>query len=598
VRPDPARRWSLSGDARVTRFRGSWPGVAVGTAASVALIGVLAWPLLFTDKTFNPDWDNHLWYLWHQSTAIRNNHFPSLYLNYSGGVFYPFYAFYGGTLYAVAGTLSLALGDAPLQTYILTYLLAFAAAYGGWYWMARMFGVRGWLAHVPGLVFVTSAPYLTTIYGFADWPEFLALSAMPLMIASALSVLRGPQSRLWPSAALASSSVIFFGSHALTAIWGTTILLLGTFAAIVCIPAARHSMTRAAMVRVLALSGPALLVSAWFLLPAAAYESQTVAAASYSHFRHLLQSSMYVVAAKHLFTLSSAKIPGTVLTLALPVLAIAWVLGVTAALLLARRGGTWMRALLLAGGGTVLLVVVMTHASLILVLPRVYSTLQFSFRLDAFVVMGVSTTLLIALVLTGEADGNLSRSRWLLAPIMIAALVGALRQIGTYKQGKDRSISLASYLSPVHEQESLLAYVDDYLPVVHTPLPRVDFPAGRAPNPVSRQIPLPAGRRVDTNLRSSSNLIHISGARVVGLDGQANDVLEVLRRTGVSSPASNHGRRLSPSRVRITVSAGRSLPVVLGRWVTIVALGILAAELGLIAVRSRRPGRVDGASTI
>jgi hypothetical protein len=38
---------------------------------------------------------------------------------------------------------------------VLTYVLGFAAAYGGWYWLSRMFGVGRWLAHVPGIVFVT-----------------------------------------------------------------------------------------------------------------------------------------------------------------------------------------------------------------------------------------------------------------------------------------------------------------------------------------------------------------------------------------------------------------------------------------------------------
>ncbi len=141
-------------------------------AAALVVIAAGSWPLLFSDATFNTDWLNHLWYMWHQSVAIRELHAPSFFLNYSRGVFYPLYAFYGGTLYALVGTLSLVLGEAPLQAYVLTYLLGFAAAYGGWYWTARVFGVRGWRAHVPGLVFVTSSYYLTMIYAVGDWPEF------------------------------------------------------------------------------------------------------------------------------------------------------------------------------------------------------------------------------------------------------------------------------------------------------------------------------------------------------------------------------------------------------------------------------------------
>ena len=102
---------------------------------------------------------------------------------------------------------------------------------------------------------------------------------------------------------------------------------------------------------------PSLLVSAWFLLPAAAYESQTAIAHSYPHFRALLRATMFTVAARHLFTLSRAPASGTVVTLALPVLAIAWVLASIAMLLFTRRGGTWMRALLLLAGATALLLV-------------------------------------------------------------------------------------------------------------------------------------------------------------------------------------------------------------------------------------------------
>ena len=94
--------------------------IAAGAGGPLLLIVALAWPLLFTDATFNKDWLNNLWYVWHQGQAIQAGHAPSLFVNYSGGVFYPFYAFYGGTLYVLTGTLSLALGDAPLQAYILT----------------------------------------------------------------------------------------------------------------------------------------------------------------------------------------------------------------------------------------------------------------------------------------------------------------------------------------------------------------------------------------------------------------------------------------------------------------------------------------------
>src|SRR5271155_2117218 len=103
--------------------------LAAVVGAPVLLIGALTWPLMFTSSVFEFDWLTHLWLIWQQSLAIRANHAPSFFLNYSHSVFDPQYAFYGGTIYAIAGTLSLVLGNSPLPTYVLTYLIAFAASY-------------------------------------------------------------------------------------------------------------------------------------------------------------------------------------------------------------------------------------------------------------------------------------------------------------------------------------------------------------------------------------------------------------------------------------------------------------------------------------
>ncbi len=476
------------------RLIGRWTGAPPLLAALAPLLAVtaplllilaLAWPLLFADTTFNDDWLNHLWYLWHQSRALRADGAPSLFLDYSHGVLYPIYAFYGGTLYALAGALSLALGDAPLQAYVLTYLIGFAAAYGGWFWMARTFGVGRVLAHVPGLLFVTAAPYLTMIYGLGDWPEFLAVSSLPLLIASALSVLRADRLRGWPALALAGSAVVLFGSHLLTDIWGSTLLILVVLALLACVPQARRGLTRAGALRCVGLVLPALLLSAWFLLPTVAYESQTVIANAYPHFRKLLRATMYTVAARHLFTLSRARIAHTVLTLALPVPAIAWVLVSLAAALRTRRGAMWTRVLLVLSVATVLIALAMTHAAVLLALPRPYAGLQFGFRLESYVLLGISGAVLAALALAAEGERLRGRSPWgrrwslLLAPIALVAVLGAVQQIDVgYPTGRSPSGVPGSYLDPVFEQEGLLDYVDDRLPIRRRRLPRVEFPPG------------------------------------------------------------------------------------------------------------------------
>jgi hypothetical protein len=570
---------------------------AAGAAAALAVIAAASWPLVFSNATFNTDWLNHLWYMWHQSVTIREAGTPSLFLDYGRGVFYPIYAFYGGTLYALVGTLSLVLGDAPLQTYVLTYLLGFVAAYGGWYWIARTFGVRGWQAHIPGVVFVTSAYYLTMIYTLGDWPEFLATSTMPLLIAATLSVLRASRLRFWPALALAASSVVFFGSHLLTLVWGGSSLAIVAAAVLALVPRARAGVTKPGALRVAALVIPALLLSAWFLLPAVAYESHTLIARAYPHFRALLRQTLPAVAARNLFTFSRAPASGFIVPLALPVLAIAWALASIAIFAWAGVRGTWLRVLSILAAATLALGVTMTHAGLILALPRMYATLQFSFRLESFVLLGISAAIVAALAVARDAGPHLRRWTWLLAPIALVSVIGAIEQTTDHPHGKARGTALASYLTPPPEELGQFDYVDNRLhEVPEQNLPLVEFPLAAIEHrgSASALVRVPPGGLVDTNIRGGPDLVKVTGARIIGLDARIDDVLEV---TGGSSaapgaPAASAGRSASARIARISVGPADPLPVLAGRVLSLVAIAVLVGELGLIAARGRgRPSR-------
>jgi hypothetical protein len=563
-------------------------------AVALGVIAAASWPIVFSNATFNYDWLNHLWYMWHQSITIREDHAPGLFLDYSGGVFYPIYAFYGGTLYALVGTLSLILGNAPLDTYILTYLLGFAAAYGGFYWTCRIFGVRGWVAHVPGLVFVTSAGYLSIIYALGDWPQFLATSMMPLMVAAGLSVLRAARLRFGPAIALALSSVVFFGSHLLTVIWGSTSLAIVAVALLVCVPSVRAGVSGVGVLRVAALVVPALLLSAWFLLPTAAYESHTVIASSYAHSRVTLRQAMSTVAVRNLFTFSRPPISTYVFPLALPILAVVWVLASIPLFAWAGRRGTWMRALVVVAGATAALGVVMTHAGLLLVLPRLYSALQFSFRLESLVLLGISTAMIPVLVMVREAGPRLRRWTWLLAPVAVASMIGAIEQTNEHLEGYSRSTALASYSTPPTEGFGQNDYVDARLPSEEARLPLVEFPRstsvsrGRA----SELVRVPPGRLVATNIRSGPEFVRVTGARIAGLDKQLDDVLEVTGGASRSQIASDVDADAPARSVRISVAPADRLPVVAGSAISLIALVLLAGELLWICVRGvrlRRP---------
>ncbi len=61
-------------------------------------------PALFTQDGFGIDFTNHLWLVWVQQQAISHHLLPTYLVNAPRvGAFYPFFMFYGGTLYAASG---------------------------------------------------------------------------------------------------------------------------------------------------------------------------------------------------------------------------------------------------------------------------------------------------------------------------------------------------------------------------------------------------------------------------------------------------------------------------------------------------------------
>jgi hypothetical protein len=591
VQREPSLSQLAIGPVRRRVSVGHAPRVALLVAAPALLIGVLAWPLLFTDATLNGDWTHHLWLIWHQSQTIRADHHPSLFLNYSHSVLYPQYAFYGGTIYAIAGTLSLLMGNAPIAAYVSTYLVGFAAAYGGWYWLARMAGLQRWRAQAPGLVFISSSYYITLIYARGDWPEFLAVSIIPLLIASGLSVLRADRLRLGPGFALAASAVVFFGTHSLTLVWGSTVMALTGLLVLACIPQARGWLKPRAVLRVAALVVPALLVSAWFLLPTIAYESHTTISHRYPYWRLLLRADMFMVSAHNLFTISRASFirPGADFALSLPILVIAWLL-VSLPLFL-RKGlrGPWARMLAISAGMTVLMTIVMTHAGIILALPRPYAILQFVYRLESYVLLGLSATVLAVLVLAQSDTRHTRIWTYALAPILLVGVVGAVQQTDAYpRQSGSRQTYIRPSAKPTPREEGWTDYQDSnlgFLPYRGARPQEIDFPGSSVHDgSASKVVHVQPGHVVYTNIGGGPELVHVTGAKIIGISLEGNDVLEIGPSIGGSAQASPNGRKSPPTEV-LSISPARGLPVVLGRFLSIGAVIFLAAELLVLAIR-------------
>lgn len=228
-------------------------------------------PMLATDRSFWQDWSNHLWYIWHQGYQMAKSGEVSYFLHTEQlGVFYPFYVFYGGTAYVIFGGLSALLGEAPVVSYIISWFTGFAMMYGGLAWISIQAGLRGWKLHVAPLVVVSSAYYLSDVYGRGAWTEFISISALPLAIASALWLIRRNRLSFWPAVALFAGVVLWTGSHSVTIVWGllliaalTVILILSFRVSLRCHLSGLGWSTGIALV--------ATAVNAWYLIPTYIY---------------------------------------------------------------------------------------------------------------------------------------------------------------------------------------------------------------------------------------------------------------------------------------------------------------------------------------
>lgn len=555
-------------------------------AVAVVVIGFLAWPMLFTSSGMAQDWSNHLWYIWRQSVMIARNHQPSLFLNDGGSVFYPFYAFYGGTIYALAGTLAAVLGEAPVVAYVASYLLGFMATYSGWYCLARTAGLGRWQAQIPGLLFITSAYYLTLIYARGDWPEFIAVSTLPLLIAAALRVMLAQRMRLRWGLVLAGCALVFFGSHNITMLWGMTALVIAGAAVAIAIPQARHAVTRKGVIRVLVIVIPSALVNAWYLFPALAYAQRSSIAKTYD-YAGSLRSLSYLVSFRHLFTFSRASVVANTpdFVMALPILAVVWILLSILISLRFRSNIAWRRALWVFAALACVFAVLMTHVGLILDLPRPYTLLQFSYRLETYVLIGLCAAAVAVLVLARSWPGRWRMWPWTAVVVLLASALGAVQQVDAYPRGNSNPAVVVADRYSVFDPSKqppftggLGDYNDTSLPAVEPATPvGIAFPTVIYHEKVTIPVNFPPGTLVHTNLTGAPYLVKVTGAKVVGRDKSGDMVLAIAQATGPHQ--------------QVTLSRATSLPVVLGRVVARVALVVLALLLVAYLVRRLRAHR-------
>jgi hypothetical protein len=565
-----------------------WLAVVAGVALAGLVIAICLWTMLHEKRFVVQDWFLHEWYIWHQEGSLRAQGLPSLFAQDAAGVFDPHFAFYGGTLYAIAGVLALAIGHHA--AYLATWVLAFAMAYGGWFWLAHQAGLGRWASHLPAVLFITSTWYLSAAYVLGSWAQTICFGALLLGLAAAFSILRDDRLRPLPALALAVGVTLYTGSHNMTLMWATTVLLIVGLAALLVIPPLRSLITRQGLLRLAAVAVPAVLVNAWFLLPAIAYQSHTVIASNVDAAHGMLLNAIDGTTPQHMFSLGRKRVDPLLPRLAvqLPVLATA---SIVAGLLITRpkRNSPWLRAALLLLVVAVATWALMTQSSVINGLPHPYDMLQNPFRLEAYINLAVGGALIATLVLARRTGPRRRLWVWAIAGVVAVSVVQARQQVREpltpwptevlwtampYNTSKDSPTRSGQPQHPTAD------YTDADVPLYlgDRTFKSVRFPSAVAERTDRTEATIDAqpGEVVSSNLKASPRLIHVDGARIISRSDFGDSYLKI-------------DADAKPGAARIVVTTAHPWPVTVGRLLTLLGLLGLAGLAVVVLRRQRRP---------
>jgi hypothetical protein len=582
------------------------------------VIAALFAPIALTDRPFWVDASNQLWLIAQRQQILGGwtSYFVS---SDRTGLFFPVFAFYGGTVYSAFGSLAAWLGDRILLVDALSWLLAFVMAYGGLTWISHQVGLRGWRTQVAGLVYVSSAYYLTNVYGRGAWTETIATSALPMVAAAGVWLVRRTSWHWLPMSAFVVSSVIFVGSHNITLFWGTIFLVLVASIALWALwPEVQSAIKPRVVVRVILLGALSAGITMVFFLPDLVYSSRTVIGASKHPF--VLTTGPWVenffVPLFHPLRSVPPRSSTPSIYLQLPVFVLLW-LAAFGVLLIARRDRVArpLRRFFLGLGllGAGVLVLLLWNGPW-LHLPTIVLLIQFKDRLITCFVLVLSGLTIIALRALAEPRANSRPARpgrnvrrrspdhpvWIvsLSIILVLGLGLGIWQVWASKSAfAHRADALTPHGFAPGSWYDPGSYNDVSQAVVRVvPARRVDLDARQEHGGVFEQVmDLPAGYQpIATNIAAGPDLIDVRGVVPVGRTKGGTGTCYLCGRPTmvVKRPP---GHPTGPIKIRITGAS--NWPVVVGRWLSIAsalaAMGWIAA-LGIARPRRRRR-RLEGA---
>jgi hypothetical protein len=529
---------------------------------------------------FSGDWTNHLWLVSVQASALVHTGAPTYFLNTTvQGVFYPWFAFYGGTLYVLTGMVAALLGDRPTVAYIGVTTVAIAAAYAGIVCLARRIGVRGLLAHAPALVYVTSAYFIANLYGRSAWPEFMATCAVAPLFSSAASLLTA---RHWHPLAIVTlvlSTAVFAGSHNITLAWGTVVFVAwGVLLLLAMGRLPRPPLRRLAGVAGLVVSG--VMVDGWFLLTDITHVGDVRAGVaegfSYASTYFLDTPGVIFDPFRYVSHLSGTR----ALFVQAPDWFLAWALGAAVALRVLRA---WSRPTARAFLATTLLLTMLFVAETVpgvwSLMPRQLLQIQFPYRLDTYISYAVAAMVLFTTLRVQNIGGSHSRQR---ARVVLLGTLGAVAamslalcvwQLWVPNLGWGN----ASYRAELSPPTTFPVTWYDGGSYVNVRGPDVAAPPGRTltippgdvkGNSWAGEVSAPPGMGlIQTNIAAGNYMVKIRGALWVGTSSAGTAVIQRLH------PGSGP--------IKISVALASSRAVVLGQVATL--LGLIAT-LGALLI--------------
>jgi hypothetical protein len=484
------------------------------------------------------------------------------------GSFYPTYAMYGGSLFAVTALVGNLVGSDWLA-FGLTHLVAFAAAFAGLVWLARLTGLRVEMALGVGLIYVTSSYYLSNPYGRGAWPEFIATSAFPLVLAAMVRVLNAARPSRGAVATLIMATVAWSGSHLISVVYGTLFVIASGLAVAIASTGRHRGPERRNALLAAAAVSTGLAINGWFLVPQAVYARSTLVSSQVSHIYSSQLTHLEILLSPVPRLSPISTVPH--LYTSLPTLPLAWALLVLFAS--SGRRSTSRLAWLTVGLLTAYVALMASHRGWAL-MPRFLYVIQFPYRLLTYATLLVCALAVLALKAVGDMDAR-SRRRWLLAGTAVVAL-----QIGfaTYQIVQSRG-TLDEMRADIAQMERDGVPPNFYAPRDYRFIP--DRPVTGLDPLVHATTLRPDGSAslVDSSSASGRITVDIPDSPFVKVSGGAT-------RAGATADGLlvvDTGN--TPADVRFSPAV--PLPAWIGRWLTM--LGIAMAALLVVACPREGP---------